>query len=53
MKSNLCNVLLSIQFQNRTHELREQAEEILEQTKLTEIPKSSMSIPEQELEKLS
>jgi len=39
--------------QNRTHELREQAEEILEQTKQTEIPKSSMSIPEQALEKLS
>ncbi|KAJ7363666.1 kinetochore-associated Ndc80 complex subunit ndc80 [Desmophyllum pertusum] len=32
--------------QNRTHELLEQAEEILEQTKQTEVPKSSIPLPE-------
>ena len=39
--------LYFLTFQNRTHELLEQAEEILEQTKQTEVPKSSISIPEQ------
>lgn len=36
--------------QNRTHELLEQSEEILEQTKQTEVPKSSLFIPEQAAE---
>lgn len=35
------------EFQNRTHELLEQAEEILEQTKQAEVPTSSIPIPEQ------
>jgi len=39
--------------QNRTHELLEQAEEILEQTKQAEVPKSSTSIPEQAVEEQS
>jgi len=39
--------------QNRTHELLEQAEEILGQTKQAEVPKSSTSIPEQAVEEQS